>query len=56
LTLQRLYVFFVVEVGSRYARILAVTVNPDGVHGWNGVDLARREVLVRARSLPKAAG
>ena len=29
-TLQRLYCFFVIEVGSRYVHVFGVTANPDG--------------------------
>jgi putative transposase len=32
LTLKRIYVFFVLEVGSRYVHVLGATTNPDG--GW----------------------
>jgi putative transposase len=30
MTLQRLYCFSMIEVGSRYVHILGITANPDG--------------------------
>jgi putative transposase len=29
-TLKRIYVFFVIEVGGRYTHVLGITTNPDG--------------------------
>ncbi|MCP2323428.1 transposase InsO family protein [Hamadaea flava] len=42
LTLKRVYVFFVMEVGTRYVHVLGVTTNPDGA--WTAQ--AARNVLM----------
>jgi transposase InsO family protein len=59
LTLKRVYVFFMIEVGSRYVHVLGTTTNPDGA--WTAqaarnllMDLAERtdrfRFLVRDRA------
>jgi transposase InsO family protein len=59
LTLQRLYVFFVIEVGSRYVHVLGITSNPDGTWTTQAarnliMDLGERadqfKVLIRDRA------
>jgi transposase len=59
LTLKRLYVFFVLEVGSRYVHIVGVTTNPDGPWTTQAarnllMDLAERAdqftILIRDRA------
>jgi hypothetical protein len=59
LILKRLYVFFVIEVGSRYVHILGITANPDGPWTIQAarnllIDLGERteqfKVLIRDRA------
>ena len=50
-TLQRLYCFFVIELGSRYVHILSVSANPDGP--WATQQIRKTDADIhRARRSP----
>src|SRR5882672_2787647 len=55
-TLQRLYCFFVMDIGSRYVYVLGVTTNPDGPWTTQQIRNLLMDLGERAAGLPGSPG